>query len=149
MLRCMLHSTELGPEYWSYALQHAVYIRNRLPHHTIGITPYESLTGLKPDLSGLRIFGSRLYARKPGKRSAKLDSNTYKGYFLGFNATDKNVLYIDEDSGRIKSGTHVIFDCPLLHPILHSQPKLYNVWDTIPRRIGSLKSLKMISRTNF
>ena len=110
MMRCLLHSSELGPEYWTYALQHSVYIRNRLPHHSTGITPYEALTNTKPDLSGLRIFGSRVYARKPGKRTAKLDSNSYKGYFLGFTATDKNVLYIDEDTGRVKTGTHVIFD---------------------------------------
>ena len=110
MMRCLLYSSELGPEYWTYALQHAVYIRNRLPHHSTSTTPYEALTGNKPDLSGLRIFGSRIYARKPGKRTAKLDTNSYKGYFLGFTATDKNVLYIDEETGRVKTGTHVIFD---------------------------------------
>ena len=32
MMRCLLHSAGLGPEYWSYALIHAVYIKNRLPH---------------------------------------------------------------------------------------------------------------------
>ena len=110
MMRCMLHSSELGPEYWSYALQHAVYIRNRLPHFTIKTSPYEAFTSLQPDLSGLRIFGSRVYARKPGRRKAKLDHNVYKGYFLGYTATDKNIIYIDEDSGKIKTATHVIFD---------------------------------------
>ena len=30
MMRCLLHSTNLGPEYWSYALIHATYIKNRL-----------------------------------------------------------------------------------------------------------------------
>jgi hypothetical protein len=79
MMRCLLHSSELGPEYWTYALQHSVYIRNRLPHKSIGITPYEALTGTKPNLSGLRIFGSQIYARKPGKRTTKLDTNSYKG----------------------------------------------------------------------
>jgi deoxyuridine 5'-triphosphate nucleotidohydrolase len=110
MMRCMLHSAELGPEFWSYAIQHAAYVRNRLPHHTTGKTPYENLTGDKPNLSGLRIFGSRIYARKPGKRRAKLDDNSYKGYFLGFTATDKNIRYIDEDTGKVKISTHAIFD---------------------------------------
>ena len=32
MMRCLLHSAGLGPEYWSYALIHAVYIKNRLLH---------------------------------------------------------------------------------------------------------------------
>ena len=110
MMRCMLHSAELGPEYWSYALLHAVYIKNRLPHHTINKSPFEAFTGNTPDLSNLRIFGSRLYARKPGRRPFKLDHHTSSGYFLGFTATGKNVQYIDEKSGRIKTSTHVIFD---------------------------------------
>ena len=110
MMRCMLHSAELGPEYWSYAIQYAAYIRNRLPHFATGCTPFEGFTGNQPDLSGLRIFGSRVYARKPGKRKAKLDDNSYKGFFLGFTATDKNCRYIDEDTGRIKIATHLVFD---------------------------------------
>ena len=76
MMRCMLHSAGLGPEYWSYALIHAVYIKNRLPHTHIGKTPYEALTGTQPDLTNLRIFGSRLFIKKPGHRPAKLDHHT-------------------------------------------------------------------------
>jgi hypothetical protein len=32
MMRCILYSEDLGPEYWSWALQHAMYIKNRIPH---------------------------------------------------------------------------------------------------------------------
>jgi dUTP pyrophosphatase len=110
LMRCMLHSAELGPEYWSYALQHAVYIQNRITHYSIRKKPYEAMTGEQPDLSGLQIFGSRIYARKPGKRTAKIENNTYKGIFLGFSATQKNIYYIDEDTSRIKIGTHFIYD---------------------------------------
>ena len=28
MMRCALYSTDLGPEYWSYALRMAVYVNN-------------------------------------------------------------------------------------------------------------------------
>ena len=28
MMRCLLHSANLGPEHWSYALIHATYIKN-------------------------------------------------------------------------------------------------------------------------
>ncbi len=30
MMRCLLHSAELGPEFWSFALNHAVYIKNSI-----------------------------------------------------------------------------------------------------------------------
>lgn len=58
MMRCMLHSANIGPEYWSFALQHAVYIKNCLPHKSLNKTPYEALTNVKPDLSRMQIFGS-------------------------------------------------------------------------------------------
>ena len=63
MVQCALHSANLGPEYWSYALIHVVYIKNRLLHMSISQTPYEVFTGHKPDLNGIKIFGSRVVAQ--------------------------------------------------------------------------------------
>ena len=110
MMRCMLFSSELGPEYWSYALVQAVYVKNRLYHSSTKLTPFQGFTGKRPDLSKLRIFGSRVYARKSGNRAAKLDNHTAEGIFLCFSATDNNVYFIDDATGRIRMGQHVIFD---------------------------------------
>ena len=110
MMRCLLHSAELGPEYWSFTLQHAVYIKNRLPHTAIMMTPFKFLTGIKPDLHNFKIFGSKVYSKKPGKQPFKLDHHTASGYFLGYTTTDKNIIYIDEQSGKVETATHVIFD---------------------------------------
>ena len=110
MMRCLLHSSNLGPEYWTYALTMAVYIKNRIPHKSINKTPYEAFTGHKPDLSRMRIFGSRIRAKKPGRRPAKLDSHSESGIFLGFGATPSNGYYIDDKTGQVKLGTHLIFD---------------------------------------
>ena len=43
-------------------------------------------------------------------RKAKLDLNTSAGTFLGYAATDKNVIYRDSVTGRFKMATHVVFD---------------------------------------
>jgi dUTP pyrophosphatase len=110
MVRCMLHTAGLGPEYWSFALSHAVYIKNRLPHSATGQTPYYSFTGKRPDASHLRIWGCRVFVRLPGKRSAKLDLNSTTGTFLGYTATDKNIIYIDEHTHKVKTATHCTFD---------------------------------------
>jgi hypothetical protein len=32
MMRCMLHGANVGPEFWSFALIHAVQIYNMMPH---------------------------------------------------------------------------------------------------------------------
>ena len=57
MMRCMFHLAGLGPSYWSYALTYEVYIKNRLPHRTITITPFQAFTGIKPNLDRIRVFG--------------------------------------------------------------------------------------------
>jgi hypothetical protein len=31
-------------------------------------------------------------------------------FFIGYTATDKNKIYIDEQSGKIKIASHIIFD---------------------------------------
>ena len=110
-MRCMLYSAELGPEYWSYALITAVHIRNRLHHKGVNKTPYESMTGIKPDLSNIRVFGSKVAVKIPGKRDGKLTDNTAEGRFLAYTGpTDKNIYFIDDETGRVKDGTHAIFD---------------------------------------
>ena len=53
MMRCMLYLSKLGPEYWSYALAHAVYIKNRLCHASLNTTPFQAFTGKRPNLSPL------------------------------------------------------------------------------------------------
>ena len=110
MMRCMLYSSELGPEYWSYALAHAVYIKNRLYHASLNTTPFQAFTGKRPNLSRLRIFGSRVYAKKSGDRPAKLDHHAAEGIFLCFSATDSNIYFIDDNTGKVKVGQHVVFD---------------------------------------
>jgi hypothetical protein len=110
LMRCLLHSAELYPEFWSFVLNHTVYIKNRLPHQSVKKSPYEAFTGIQPDLSRLKIFGTRIYAKKPGKRSFKLDHHTATGYYLGTTASTKNILYIDKILECIKNATHVIFD---------------------------------------
>jgi dUTP pyrophosphatase len=110
MMRSLLHSAQLGPEYWSWAILHALYLKNRLPHRAISKTPYEAYTGHRPNLKHLHIFGSPLTVRHPGRRPAKLDQHASQGIFLGYTATHKNVYYLDSGTKQIKIGRHVVFD---------------------------------------
>ena len=74
----------------------AVNIKNRIPHSFAIPTFFKALIGHQPKLTNLRVFGSRLYVRKLGKRDAKLDYHTYNGIFIGYTITTKNVNYINE-----------------------------------------------------
>ena len=110
MTRCLLNTANLPPEYWSWALTHAVYLKNRLPHQATGTTPYYAWTGRKPSAKLLRIFGCPVVVKNPGPRPAKLDHHTSSGIFLGYMATDNNIYYRDNQTKRIKIATHVQFD---------------------------------------
>ena len=112
MIRALLSNSKLDSRFWSFALRHAVYIKNRLPHshHHFKLSPFEAYTSRRPDLSNMKVFGAAVRVRKPGKRPTKLSNHTYYGRFLEFVGTDKNVKYYDVKTKRIKIATHVVFD---------------------------------------
>jgi dUTP pyrophosphatase len=110
ILRALLYSSNLGSEYWSYAIRHAVYLKNRLPHSAIAwMTPYEALLGDQPDLSKLKTFGARVSVHS-GSRKAKLDDISEVGTFLNYKGTDKVMYVRDRKSGKEKTATHAYFD---------------------------------------
>jgi hypothetical protein len=108
--RALLYGSSLPATFWSFAIVHAVYLTNRLVHSRTKRTPYEALTGTKPDMRHLRVFGSRVSVRRTGERRAKLDRHDFQGIFLGFTATDQNVIYFDLESARVKRSHHAFFD---------------------------------------
>ena len=123
MMRTMLHGAGLGPEYWSFAIIHAVYLMNRLPHSAIRSTPFEKLFNKKPNLRHLRIFGSRVFAYKPNKRKAKFDFNNEPARFLHFGGKDSNLVVRDEATGAIKIVRHATLDeCHFTTPSAEKPP---------------------------
>lgn len=69
-------------------------------------TPFEAWYGRPPDLSHLRLFGSRVCVRRTGRRRAKLDRHDFTGLFLGFTVTDQNIRYLDINTGIVKTSHH-------------------------------------------
>ncbi len=108
--RTLLFGSGLPAKYWSSALVHAVYLHNRLVHTVTWVTPFESFFGAQPDISCLKLFGSRVCMKRTGSRRCKLDRHNFKGISLGCTATDQNIIYLDLDLGVVKSSHHSQFD---------------------------------------
>jgi hypothetical protein len=83
---------------------------NRRVHKTIGTTPYEAWWDHQPDLSTLKVFGSRVSVKVTGKRRSKLDRHDFTGIFVGYTATNENIRYIDVATGTVKTSHHAVFD---------------------------------------
>lgn len=85
MARVMLHNKNLPLTFWGEAVFTACYLINRvyLRSKTLN-TPYELCYGRKPNLSYLRVFGSKCYILKHREHRGIFDSKSDEGIFLGY-----------------------------------------------------------------
>ena len=81
----MLKEAGMTNAFWPEAHQYSNYARNRSPTKALTrTTPYEVFHKRKPNISTLRIFGSRCHVRIPKDKRKKLDAHSVDGIFCGF-----------------------------------------------------------------
>ena len=101
MARCMLIEAKLDKSLWPYAVYTAAYTRNRCFNRRLKKTPFEALTGKKPNLANMRKFGSECYAYNEDVRT-KLDIKSTKGIFVGYDRNSPAYLVYYPDYGKVK-----------------------------------------------
>jgi hypothetical protein len=106
----LLYGAGLPAKFWSAALLHSVYLHNWLVHNVVKKTPYGGYYGFKPDIGHLKLFGSHVCVKCSDNHRSKLDKHDFKGIFLGYTATNHNIVYLDLDSGIVKCSHHAQFD---------------------------------------
>ena len=84
MAACMLSYCGLPVQFWGYAFLAAVYIRNRIRSQGSRAIPYLVVTGHKPYMSNLRLFGCLAYVHIDKKIINKLDKAAWQGIFVGY-----------------------------------------------------------------
>ena len=100
MARCLLIEANLPKKLWNYAVRTAAYIRNRCFCSRSGKTPIESLTGKKPDVSNMYVFGTVCYAYVD--RKSKLDARCQEGIFIGYDPLSPAYLIYYSDKDDVK-----------------------------------------------
>ena len=81
--QAMMDAAGLPKNLWMEAVQHHVWIRNRVPTHTLPEMkmPHEIGTGQKPDLSAIRPWGCKAWVKRLDVR--KLEPRAEECHFVG------------------------------------------------------------------
>jgi hypothetical protein len=87
---------------------HAV---NRLYiHRLLKKTPYELLTGNKPNVSYFRVFGSKCYIFFERSKSSKFAPKIYEGFMLGYDSNSRAYRVFNKDSSCVETIYDAVFD---------------------------------------
>ncbi|KAK1693594.1 hypothetical protein QYE76_010291 [Lolium multiflorum] len=109
--RTMMMEYKSNYNFWAEAISTACHATNRL-YFRKGLekTPYEILTGNKPNVSYFMVFGCKCYVLVKDTRLSKFDSRAQEGIFVGY-ATDSNAYRVfNKSSGRVVESCDVTFD---------------------------------------
>eukprot|EP00798_Chlamydomonas_sp_ICE-L_P000844 gene844-biopygen13032 len=123
MARTMLIESEMSKGFWTYAFTCASYLRNRLPSKR-GATPYDWFFGQVPNVSLLRVFGTRCYVKLlDGKTRSKTDERAIRGRLVGYSSMSKAYqIWIPEQHKVVVARDVVFFEGSGPGPVLGQVP---------------------------
>ena len=115
MVRSLLQQSGLPNRYWFLALQHAVYIRNRVPSAALdGQCPLQVLTGKVPqEVTRLKRFGCTAYVKIDESARKTLSPKARKGIYVGcqpLSNSHRVLLSGPDGTERVYDTIHCVFD---------------------------------------
>ncbi|CAI5981433.1 unnamed protein product [Closterium sp. NIES-64] len=112
LVRTMLLHMFVQHHWWHLALRQAVWVRSYIERSTVPpeTTPYQLLTGQKPDLSLARVWGCMAQFLVPKKqRGGKLKPKAKWGLHLGLSAESKGWELFDIDANWVVTTSDLVF----------------------------------------
>ena len=135
MARVSIVTSQLSARHWPWAYRHAAFQINRLPHTALnGMSSYEKLTGMTPDVSFFRPFGapSNIHVSKAKSvRGAKVDPKATGGIaghslrLISYAAGGNGYVFLDPDTYQI----HTERDCYIYESFATRLPTLDLIMD--------------------
>ncbi|KAK1650752.1 hypothetical protein QYE76_068557, partial [Lolium multiflorum] len=110
MARTMLSEFNSPHNFWGEAISTAVHYSNRLflrPLHNK--TPYELLTGNKPNVTYIRVFGCKCLVKNNKGKLGKFETRTIEGIFVGYAENSHAYRYYNRSTGTIEVSCDVVF----------------------------------------
>jgi hypothetical protein len=109
--RIMLDEYKTFDRFWAEAVNTACHATNHLYLHKIlKKTPYELLTGNKPNISYFRVFASKCYVLQKRSKSSKFAPKIYEGFLLGYDSNSRTYCVFNKDSDSVETTCDAVFD---------------------------------------
>ena len=143
--KCMCAQANLPfNDFWGYAYKAANHVRNRLLSKVEGmptITPFERRTGIKPDMTHIRVFGCVAYVHHPSDARKKPDMRATRGIFVGYPEHKKGWIVLDPVTGKEMVSRDVIFHENIAGSTIWPRP---GDWHTPPNEANGLEAHEAI-----
>jgi transposase InsO family protein len=111
MARTMLDEYKISDRFWVEAVNITYHAINQLYLHCLlKKTPYELLTGNKPNISYFRVFGSKCYILNKKAKSSKFAPKAMEGFLLGYDSNSRAYRVFNKTSGCVEISCDVVFD---------------------------------------
>ena len=148
-VRTIFHQTGLPKYLWAELAASVIYLQNQCLPQAQSATPFELWTGVKPDLSHLRILGCSAYQHIPKSTGrTKLDDTGRKCYLVGYESRQVFRLF-EPEANRVVRAKSVVFhedqEITLLFPadeISNSPQTLFEKSDEEPSKTDSGESTR-------
>jgi hypothetical protein len=109
--RTMLDEYKTSDRFWVEAINTTCHIINWLYlHRLLKKTPYELLTGNKPNVSYIRVFGSKSYVLLKRSKSSRFAHKVYECFMLGYDSNSCVYRVFNKDSGCVETTCDAVFD---------------------------------------
>jgi hypothetical protein len=110
-LQSLLSDSGLKDSLWAEAVHHAAYLHN-ISSSTGATTPWQRITGTKPDASSLRIWGCKAWKLIPAdKRSKSADTRKSEQVrFVGIAWPNQKAYRVLTSKGHIETTRQLAFD---------------------------------------
>jgi hypothetical protein len=111
MARTMFAEYKTLERFWSEAVNTACHAINRLYlHRLLKKTSYKLLTGNKPNVSYIHVFGSKCYILVKKGRHSKFAPKVIEGFLLGYDSNTKAYSVFYKSLGLVEVSNDVVFD---------------------------------------
>ena len=106
----LLQNAILPSGFWSYAVQTACFLINRMPSAVLNFkSPFEVIFQTIPSVTHLRIFGCACFPLLKPYIQNKLQPKSSMCVFLGYASKYKGYLCYDVSNKRLYISRHVVF----------------------------------------